>query len=86
MREQLTNVTKDVASAMTQEVKGIASIITAEDNEEEDDDDNVPNTRYRTPAVGGGGGEEEQAGDVQGLSPEGEGFLSMHAHEVLLVG
>ena len=84
MREQLTNVTKDVASAMTEEVKGIASIITVDDEdddeeeeEEEDQDGEEPRRRQKRGGFQAGG----EAGEDAGRSPAGEGMHSLHAAE-----
>ena len=93
VREQLTNATKDVASAMTEEVKGIASIITADDDEDEDEEEEEEEN------VGVNGGGRDAAGadatDATGSSgggglgfqgdaarsPTAGGILSMHASE-----
>ena len=87
MREQLRNVTKDVASAMTEEVKGIASIITVDDDEEEEDEEDEedeeraaeqPSRRWGKagPFAGARAAEEDVA-----RSPAGEGMHSLHAAE-----
>jgi hypothetical protein len=86
MREQLRNVTKDVASAMTEEVKGIASIITVDDDddeeeeEEEEEERQAEQPRRRWGKAGPGAGTRAEEEDVA-RSPAGEGMHSLHAAE-----